>query len=84
MSVVEAIRQRAFKQMDFDRRLYTELTDKAGAACTPAEIEQWMPELELALGASPFALIQEGAIPLRSREETVLYTGGLALSSLAR
>jgi hypothetical protein len=56
MSVVEAIGQRAFKQLDFDRRLWERLTSKAGPAPTAAQIEQLTPELEATLGAAPFEI----------------------------
>jgi hypothetical protein len=66
MSVVEAISERALKQMDFDRRLWERLTGKTGPAPTAEQIEQLTPELADSLKAAP-AEIHSSLDRLRKR-----------------
>jgi hypothetical protein len=54
MNMVEAIAQRAGKQMDFDRRLWERLTTKAGPAPTAAQIDDLTSDLADTLGVAPF------------------------------
>jgi hypothetical protein len=56
MGVVEAISQRAFKQMDFDRRLWERLTARTGPAPTAEQIEQVTADLADTLKAAPFEI----------------------------
>jgi hypothetical protein len=57
LAVVKAIGQRAFGQLDFDRRLWARLTAGApGAGVTAARVEELLPGLERDLGVSLYQL----------------------------
>jgi hypothetical protein len=57
LGVVEAIGRRVFGQLDFDRRVWAQLTqDEPGALPAAGQLETMLPAAQQALGASPYEI----------------------------
>jgi hypothetical protein len=57
LAVVEVIGRRVFGQMDFDRRVWAELTKaEPGALPSAAQLEEQLPAVQQALAASPYEI----------------------------